>query len=267
MSGKILLFIPCFRVEKQIPRVLRSLNDDTVKYFSGILFVDNRSDDLTADIIKQRIAEETGPCEWTLLLNDENYGYGGSVKIAFNYARNNGYEYMALLHGDDQGNINDLIPLIDQNLHLIYDCLLGSRFQDRKLLKGYSYFRTYGNMFFSILFTLATFRKITDLGSGLDLYRVGAFNISDIKKFPNDLTFAYVFLMFCITKKLKYYSFAIHWGEEDQISIVKLFRQSFKLITFYLDFLFFRANCLKRIMNKTRVLNYSSSLIASSKIL
>jgi glycosyltransferase involved in cell wall biosynthesis len=265
-SGRILLFIPCYRVEKQIPRVLLSLNDNTVKYFSGILFVDNRSDDLTADIIKQRIAQETGPCEWTLLLNTENYGFGGSVKVAFNYARENGYEYMALLHGDDQGNVNDLIPLIDQNLHLKYDCLLGSRFKDRKLLKGYSYFRTYGNMFFCFLFTLATFRKINDLGSGLDLYRVGAFSISEVKKFPDDLTFPYILLMFCITKNMKYYSFAIHWREDDQVSNVKLFRQSFKLISFYIHFLFFRGNCLKSIMKKTPALNYSSSLVASYKI-
>jgi glycosyltransferase involved in cell wall biosynthesis len=264
-TSRILLFIPCYRVEKQIPRVIKSLTSNVLNRFSEVLIVDNRSEDSTLEIIKKSLIDIKSECTWTVIQNDQNYGFGGSVKVAFNYAKENGFQYLALLHGDDQGDISDLISLIDEKIHEKYDCLLGSRFLDRSLLKGYSLFRTYGNMFFSLLFAIATLRKITDLGSGLDLYRVDAFNMSDVKKFPNDLTFPYLFLMFCITKKLKCYSFAIHWSEDDQVSNVKLFKQSFGLIRFFIAFVIFRQYCLNYIMSKTQILAYNSKIVLSIK--
>lgn len=48
----------------------------------------------------------------TLLRNDENYGLGGSHKVAFDYALNNAYDYVVVLHGDDQGSIANLLPYL-----------------------------------------------------------------------------------------------------------------------------------------------------------
>ena len=45
--NKILLFIPCFNCEKQISRVLESLNNEIFKLVNEIILIDNRSNDNT----------------------------------------------------------------------------------------------------------------------------------------------------------------------------------------------------------------------------
>ena len=54
---------------------------------------------------------------------DQNYGLGGSHKVAFGYAAAHGYEHLVVLHGDDQGAIVDLLPILDvykrQGLHRV----------------------------------------------------------------------------------------------------------------------------------------------------
>ena len=50
---KILLFIPCFNCQKQIIRVLNSLDDKIIDTFEQILIIDNRSNDNTQRVIKE----------------------------------------------------------------------------------------------------------------------------------------------------------------------------------------------------------------------
>ena len=49
--NKILLFIPCYNCEKQILRVLNSLNNQVFNIVDEIVLVDNRSEDNTRDVI------------------------------------------------------------------------------------------------------------------------------------------------------------------------------------------------------------------------
>lgn len=97
-------------------------------------------------------------------------------------------------------------------------------------LKGYSWFRTFGNRVYNGLFSLVTRRAIYDLGSGLNLYRLGTFREFYFKTFPDDLTFNYVMLLASYYRKQKVRFFPISWREEDQRSNVKLFRQAFKVL-------------------------------------
>ena len=50
---KILLFIPCFNCQKQIIRVLNSLDDKIIDSFEQILIIDNRSNDNTQRVITE----------------------------------------------------------------------------------------------------------------------------------------------------------------------------------------------------------------------
>ena len=111
---KILLFIPCFNCQKQIIRVLNSLNDRIIDSFQEILIIDNRSNDNTRKVIKEFLEKHKKKYLFKLLLNNENYSFGGSHKVAINYAKENKFSHILVLHGDDQANINDII---DQNLN------------------------------------------------------------------------------------------------------------------------------------------------------
>lgn len=226
---KIMLFIPAYNCEKQIIRVLRSITPEISSLFTEIVVVENRSTDETIDSIKEGLSEITG-CITTLLRNDENYGLGGSHKVAFNYAITNGYDYLIVLHGDDQGRISDFLSLLQNGDYKNYDCVLGSRFMNGSILHGYSKLRIFGNYFFNFLFSLVVHKKINDLGSGLNLYKVDSLKIFDFEKYPDTLYFNdFMILASChYHQKIKFYP--ISWREEDQISNNKLVNFSISLL-------------------------------------
>ena len=108
---KILVFIPAYNCEKQILRVLSQLEGEIMDHISGVIVVNNRSTDNTEMVVAAYKKQHPG-LPLCLLRNKENYGLGGSHKVAFDYALKNGYDYVIVLHGDDQGRISDFLPFL-----------------------------------------------------------------------------------------------------------------------------------------------------------
>ena len=146
----MMLFIPAYNCEKQIIRVLNQLDDEVLAYFEEVLVVNNRSTDDTEKVVLSYIKENPQkPIK--LMRNTENYGLGGSQKMSFHYAVDHGYDYVCMLHGDDQGNIHDFIPMLKKGIHEKHDCVLGARFMRGSRLEGYSKFRTFGNIVYDMI--------------------------------------------------------------------------------------------------------------------
>lgn len=222
---KILLFIPAYNCEKQIIRVLNQLNAEITAYFKEIIVVNNRSTDDTEKVIKEYIQKhKEKPIH--LLRNKENYGLGGSHKVAFQYAIEHEYDYIVVLHGDDQGSISDIVSILKKKIYKKYDCCLGARFMKNSILEGYSKFRTFGNIVYNLLFSAVTRKKIYDLGSGLNLYKVEMLKSQFYFKFPDKLTFNYCMILAAHYYKQQLYFFPISWREEDQVSNVKMLNQA-----------------------------------------
>ena len=81
-TSKILLFIPAYNCEKQIVRVLGSLYAEVMRYISEVIVVNNRSTDGTEDAVREFMRTHTY-IPMKLLRNKDNYGLGGSHKVAF----------------------------------------------------------------------------------------------------------------------------------------------------------------------------------------
>ena len=161
-NDKILLFIPAYNCEKQIVRVLEQLGPAEMAFISKVIVVNNRSTDQTEKAVSDFMhAHASLPI--TLLRNRENYGLGGSHKVAFDYAIEHGYDYVIVLHGDDQGSISDFIPVLGKGYYRKHDCILGARFMRGSKLQGYSGIRTAGNIVYNFLFAYVTGRRIYDL--------------------------------------------------------------------------------------------------------
>jgi hypothetical protein len=165
-----------------------------------------------------------------------------------------------VLHGDDQADIRDLMPLLKEGRHRDADCLLGARFMRGSQLKGYSWFRTFGNRLYNQFFSLATLRAVKDLGSGLNLYRLAAFREFYYKTFPDDLTFNYVMLLASYHRRQTIRFFPISWREEDQRSNVKLFRQAFKVLGLLQSYFLARGAFLAREMRNRRFQSYTGQI-------
>lgn len=234
--NKVLLFIPAYNCEKQIVRVLGQLDAGVMRRISQVIVVNNLSTDGTEEAVKRFIALHPDiPVK--LLRNRENYGLGGSHKVAFSYAKEHGFDHVMVLHGDDQGDIHDMMPVLRRGIHKKHDCVLGARFMRGSRLEGYSAFRTFGNIVYDFLFAAVVGKRIFDLGSGLNIYKVSMLQEDFYEKFPDNLMFNY-----CMILASKYYShdiyfYPISWREDDQVSNVKMFHQAVTVLKMLKAFL------------------------------
>lgn len=234
--SKILLFIPMYNCEKQIPRVLGQLTDEVCSYLSEVIVVNNRSTDngeqVAADYLKQRNL----PIQAKVLRNDDNYGLGGSHKVAFRYAMDHGFDYVIVLHGDDQGDISNILPYLKNREYEKYDCFLGARFMKGSQLQGYSAFRTFGNRVYDLLFSAVCRYMVYDLGSGLNMYKTDILRDQFYLKYKDNLIFNYCMVMGSAYYKHKVKFFPIIWREEDQVSNVKMVSQAITVLQLLASF-------------------------------
>lgn len=230
MAFKTLLFIPMYNCEKQIVRVLGQLSNDVCKYISEVIVVNNRSTDSGETVVIDYLKNNRIPIKVTLIRNDENYGLGGSHKVAFNYAIQNGVDYVIVLHGDDQGRINDLIPYLKDGEAYKYDSFLGSRFTNGSELVNYSRFRVFGNHVFNLFLSIMLGRNIRDLGAGLNIYKVEYLKTKFYMPFIDNLTFNVYMLIYGVYSKSCFTFFPLTWRETDQVSNAKFMRQSMEIL-------------------------------------
>lgn len=263
---KILIFIPMYNCEKQISRVLNRiavLDEAQQKLFSGVLVVDNQSSDQSLQAALEAMKALSIPA--VLVQNRENYSLGGSHKVAFRYAAEHGYDYVAVLHGDDQGDISDLIPLIQNGEHRKHDSLLGSRFCKGSKLVGYDKFRIFGNHVFNLFMTVCSGSRVYDLGAGLNLYKTAYLKSEFYLPFPNDLSFNVFLLLYGFHSHSAFTFFPITWREEDQVSNAKLFSQAKRMIGLGLNYLLHKKTVFSSVENQWAAIDYRYDVIGGNE--
>lgn len=258
--SKIIVFIPAYRCANQIIRVLAQFNQSVQAEIDTVMVVDNLSPDDTLDVAIESGKRILTQCNFIAWQNQDNYGLGGSHKAALGYAIEHDFDYLIVLHGDDQADIRDIIPHVQAGKHKSIDCMLGARFMKGSRLQGYSTFRTFGNVVYNQLFSLAVCRFIYDLGSGLNLYSIKALKTFYFKQFPDDLTFNYVMLLGSYHRKQRVDFFPISWREEDQRSNVKMVQQSLRVLKFLLNYFFFRGKFLHKDMRAIAFERYTGAI-------
>jgi dolichol-phosphate mannosyltransferase len=210
--------------------VVAQLSDPALRpWVDAVLCVDNRSTDTTAEAAQSALEGCPVP-KRVLMRNDDNYGLGGSHKVAIDYARRHGHDTLIVLHGDDQGSITDLLGPLEAGLHLETDFLMGARFMPGSRLTGYSALRTAANRVFNVIFSLVSGRRLYDLGSGLNLMRVAAFDDDFHIRFADNLTFNYYLILAVAYRKARLRFFPLEWREDDQVSNAKLGRMGVQIL-------------------------------------
>ena len=184
--------------------------------------------------------------------------------MAFQYAVQHNFDYLIVLHGDDQGDIRDVLPLVHSGRHRKYDCCLGSRFMRGSKTGGYSALRTVGNYGFNWLFSLVARRKITDLGSGLNLYAVAPLKNEYYKKFPDTLYFNDCMILALCQMKQRVLFFPISWREEDQVSNNKLTSFGISLLKLCGKYLAGPRAFVEREWREKIIEDYSYEVVASN---
>lgn len=233
---RILLFIPAYNCEKQIVRVLDSLDEKVMDYIDEVIVVNNRSTDGTEEAVKDFMKSHSY-LPLRLFRNKDNYGLGGSHKVAFEYAIREKFDYIIVLHGDDQGNIHDFLPVLKKEIYRGYDCVLGARFMLQSHLEGYSLFRTFGNIVYNFLYAFGMGTRVFDLGSGLNMYDVNMLKSRFYIKFPDNLMFNCTMLLATSYYNMTMRFYPVSWRETDQVSNVKMASQSMKTLKLLFDYM------------------------------
>ena len=156
----------------------------------------------------------------SLFDNHQNYGLGGSQKIAFKYAISKEYDYLIILHGDDQASTSD-IPLLLSEAIRKETHILGSRFQRGAKREGYQKTRVIGNMALNVIFSLVLLKKISDLGSGLNIFSVKALKKIDLDNLTDYFNFNVELLLTFDRLGIPFLYHPIKWRETDQVSNAK----------------------------------------------
>lgn len=259
---KILIFIPMYNCEKQIPRVLGRIAalGENQSLFSEVLVVDNRSRDNSLKAAEEAMDALSVPV--TLIRNRENYSLGGSHKVAFRYAVDHGFDFVVVLHGDDQGDISDLIPLLKRGSHRRVDSLLGSRFSEGSKLVNYSSFRIFGNHVFNLFASVCAGKRIYDLGSGLNIYKTDYLRDPFYMSFPNDLSFNVFLLLYGVYADSKFRFFPLTWREEDQVSNARLWKQTRRMLRLMFTYVFRKKKVFSQRDNEFSRISYEYDIIA-----
>jgi dolichol-phosphate mannosyltransferase len=231
----ILVFIPAYNCAEQIERVVAQLAGPIKALVDEAIVVDNRSPDDTASRAAKAFERIDG-LKWRVLVNDDNYGLGGSHKVAIDHGLRNGHDWLLVLHGDDQASVDDFVAPLRAGAHERVDAMLGARFMRGSRLLGYSKVRTAGNHVYNLIFSAASRRRLHDLGSGLNLFRLERFRDGAYRRFADDLTFNYHLSLYMVHAGWRLGFVPISWREEDQRSNVKLVQQGLNTLGLVRDF-------------------------------
>src|SRR6201996_8381263 len=135
-SQRVLIFVVAYNAEKTIESVLDRIPPELRHRNVEVLIIDDSSKDKTFQTGLKRESRE-GDFRITILRTPENQGYGGNQKLGYRYAIDNGFDVVALVHGDGQYAPEKLPVLLEPFIKEEADAVFGSRMINKQdALKG-----------------------------------------------------------------------------------------------------------------------------------
>lgn len=178
MSAKprLLIFVIAYYAEETLKSVLERIPRSIfVEYDCEILIVDDASNDRTEEIGRSyRWAHPEIPI--TVLRNEFNQGYGGNQKVGYTFAIREGFDFVAMLHGDGQYAPEELPSLVAALRDGIADAVFGSRMMRpiEALKGGMPLYKFFGNRILTALQNLTLGTQFSEFHSGYRVYSVDA---------------------------------------------------------------------------------------------
>ena len=173
---RLLVFVIAYHAEETLTPVLeripRSLFDE---YDCEILVVDDASSDRTDEI--GRLYRNAHPeIAMTVLRNEFNLGYGGNQKVGYAFAIRQGFDFVAMVHGDGQYAPEELPTLVAPLKQGRADAVFGSRMMTRfgAIRGGMPLYKFLGNRILTWTQNLLLGTRLTEFHSGYRVYSVTA---------------------------------------------------------------------------------------------
>lgn len=174
---RLLVFIVAYNAERTIRSVLTRIPASLGEaYDVEILIIDDSSKDGTFQQGHEVKREQRVPFPIHVLHNPVNQGYGGNQKIGYQYAIENGFDIVALVHGDGQYAPECLPQLVQPFADGDVGAVFGSRMLTRggALKGGMPLYKFVGNRILTWFENRMLRTSLSEFHSGYRVYRVDA---------------------------------------------------------------------------------------------
>jgi 2-polyprenyl-3-methyl-5-hydroxy-6-metoxy-1,4-benzoquinol methylase len=169
-----LILIVSYNAEKHIASVLSRIPCSELPESTEIVVLDDASSDSTVGVATA--AAKGIPIRTRILQNPENLGYGGNQKVGYQLALQEGFEAVALLHGDAQYAPECLPKLLKPLLDKEAEAVLGSRMIIKKaaLAGGMPFYKWIGNQVLTAIENRLVGTKLHEFHTGYRAYSATA---------------------------------------------------------------------------------------------
>ena len=211
LGGKrLLIFIVAYNAEATLEKVLSRIPQSLRTSNTEVLIIDDSSSDET---FARGIGYQQRNSDFkiTVLRTPENQGYGGNQKLGYRYALDNGFDIVALLHGDGKYAPQRLPALLKPIIANETDAVLGSRLIEKgaPLRAGMPFGKWIGNRIFTAFENAVLGTNLSDFHCGYRVYATSALAQIPFEKNTNDFHFDTEIVIQFLLKKLRIIEAAI----------------------------------------------------------
>jgi glycosyltransferase involved in cell wall biosynthesis len=189
-NKRVLVFIVAYNAEKTIGGVLRRIPTELRGGSVEVLVIDDSSKDGTfaAGLAHEKTIDGL---KITLLRTPVNQGYGGNQKLGYRYAIENGFDFVALVHGDGQYAPEKLPDLLQPLVRGEAGAVFGSRMMQRgdALRGGMPLYKYVGNKILTGFQNRLLRTRLSEFHSGYRLYSTEALRKIPFERNSNDFHF------------------------------------------------------------------------------
>ena len=195
-----------------------------------------------------------------LIINEDNYGIGGSQKILFENLSHEKYDFLVNTTTSGRYSVKKLVQNIVKLKNINFDYISFSRFMKNSNLSKYSRLRTIGNFFFIFLTKFLTKCNFSDPGSVTYLISKKFFDKiynKNIISLTNSSQFPHFFNIILSHNIIKFKEAPIDWSSGNVKSHLKWFSYCIVLLLSLMHFFFFNKFFKeKKIIYKYKIINF-----------
>lgn len=215
---KLLIFIIAYNAENHIENVLNRIPGKVLSdYDYEILIIDDSSIDKTFEIA-QNYHNTNSELNLKILYNPVNQGYGGNQKLGYEYAIQNGFQAVVLLHGDGQYAPEIMDDIVRPILENEVDAVFGSRMlvKGSAIKGGMPLYKYIGNKILTGLQNKILGSSLSEFHSGYRAYSVKALQEIPFKRNSNDFHFdtQIIIQLLLANKNIREIDIPTYYGDE-----------------------------------------------------
>jgi hypothetical protein len=191
-KSRCLIFIVAYQAESTIADVVNRIPVElSERYEIDVLIIDDSSRDKTFENSYALSKQSPLPFRIHVLFNPINQGYGGNQKLGYHFAIEQGYDFVALLHGDGQYAPECLPQLLEPLERGEAAAVFGSRMltPSGALRGGMPFYKFIGNKILTWTQNRLLHSHLSEFHSGYRLYSVRALKAIPFEHNSNDFHF------------------------------------------------------------------------------